>query len=73
VDGHEKILNSMGIAVYGVIDQFSCMELALWAMPNPRLSDVPPAVLLRLMKEQGGTHLALIQILHIPNFLQACH
>jgi len=52
VDGHEKILNSMGIAVYGVIDKFSRMELALWAMPNARLSDIPPAVLLRLFKEK---------------------
>jgi len=56
VDGHEKILNSMGIAVYGVIDQFSRMELALWAMPSARLSQIPPAVVLRLMKEKGGKH-----------------
>ncbi|KAJ3495134.1 hypothetical protein NLJ89_g10675 [Agrocybe chaxingu] len=54
VDGHEKILNSMGIAVWGVVDKFSRLELGLWAVPNARLADVPPALYLRLVHKLGG-------------------
>lgn len=44
----------MGIAVWGVVDKFSRMELALWAMPNARDRDLIPGPFLRLVKEQGG-------------------
>ena len=64
VDGHEKILNKMGISVYGVIDKFSRMELALWAMPNARLLEIPPAVILRLMKEKKGIYRPILHIEH---------
>ncbi|KAJ2923158.1 hypothetical protein H1R20_g13935, partial [Candolleomyces eurysporus] len=57
-DGHEKILISMRIAVYGIIDKFSRMELALYAVPDARNSDVPVAVYLRTVKEQGGIPLS---------------
>jgi len=56
VDGHEKILRSMGIAVWGVIDKFSRMELGLWAMPNARIQEIPPFLFLRLVKEKGGPY-----------------
>jgi hypothetical protein len=55
LDGHEKILLSMGIAVYGIVDKFSRMELALYAVPDARDSNVPVAIYLRTVKEQGGT------------------
>ncbi|EAU89702.2 hypothetical protein CC1G_07427 [Coprinopsis cinerea okayama7 len=58
LDGHEKILHSMGIAVYGIIDKFSRMELALVAVPNARDSDVPVAVYLRTVKKFGGMPLS---------------
>jgi len=61
LDGHEKILNSMGIAVYGINDKFSRMELLLWAVPNARLSDVPPMAYLSLVKALGGNLLAFTQ------------
>ena len=54
IDGHEKILLSMGIAVWGVIDKFSRLELGLWAMPHARLKELPLALYLRLLKKQGG-------------------
>lgn len=54
IDGHEKILLLMGIAVWGVVDKFSRLELGLWAMPNARLKELPPALYLRLLKKQGG-------------------
>ncbi|RXW18835.1 hypothetical protein EST38_g7018 [Candolleomyces aberdarensis] len=58
LDGHEKILLSMGIAIYGIIDKFSRMELALYAVPDARNSDVPVAVYLRAVKQQGGIPLS---------------
>ncbi|PPR05722.1 hypothetical protein CVT24_006675, partial [Panaeolus cyanescens] len=54
IDGHEKILNAMGIAIYGIIDKYSRMELGLWAVPNARLADVPPMLYLQLVKKLGG-------------------
>lgn len=56
IDGHEKILNSMGIAIYGIIDRFSRMELGLWAVPNARILEVPPLLYLRLVRKLGGIH-----------------
>ena len=55
VDGHEKILASMGIGVYGLIDKWSRLELGLWAVPNPRDQDLPPALWLRVVKKLKGT------------------
>ncbi|KAF8179208.1 hypothetical protein BJ912DRAFT_855711 [Pholiota molesta] len=54
LDGHEKILRSMGIAVWGAIDKCCRVELGLWAVPNARLADVPPALYLRLVRKIGG-------------------
>ncbi len=54
IDGHEKLLVLMGIAVWGVVDKFSRRELALWAVPNARLAEVPPALILRLIHKLGG-------------------
>ncbi|KAF9034342.1 hypothetical protein BJ165DRAFT_1417428 [Panaeolus papilionaceus] len=58
LDGHEKILLSMGIVVYGIIDKFSRMELSLIAVPNARDSALPIVVYLRAMKEYGGMPLS---------------
>ncbi len=44
----------MGIAIWGIIERFSRRELALWAVPNARLSEVP-ALILRLIHKLGGT------------------
>ena len=54
VDGHEKILLSMGIAVYGFADKCARMKLGLWAMPNARVQDMPPTLFLWLVKKKGG-------------------
>ncbi|KAF8985790.1 hypothetical protein BDQ17DRAFT_1436501 [Cyathus striatus] len=59
VDGHEKLLNCMGIAIWGVIDKFSRMELSLIAMPNARIQQIPPIIFLRLVKEKGGMPLTV--------------
>ena len=55
LDGHEKILQSMGIGVYGIIDKFSRMELSLRAAPNVRDTRLPVSVYLRTVKERKGT------------------
>jgi hypothetical protein len=54
VDGHEKLLQQMGIAIWGVVDKFSRLELLLCAMPNARVQELPPALYLRAMKKSGG-------------------
>lgn len=54
LDGHEKILRSMGISVWGAIDKCCRLELELWAVSNARLADVPPALYLRLVRKIGG-------------------
>ncbi|KAF8998666.1 hypothetical protein BDQ17DRAFT_1247363, partial [Cyathus striatus] len=59
VDGHEKLINCMCIAVWGVIDKYSHMELSLYAMPNSRVQQLPPALFLRLVKDKGGMPLTV--------------
>ncbi|KAJ3523600.1 hypothetical protein NMY22_g11368 [Coprinellus aureogranulatus] len=54
IDGHEKLLALMGIGVYGGTDKYSRLELGLWACPNPRDGDLPPALWLRMCKSAGG-------------------
>ncbi|KAJ7868014.1 hypothetical protein B0H14DRAFT_2346753, partial [Mycena olivaceomarginata] len=54
VDGHEKILQALGIAVWGIVDKFSRYELKLWALPDSRTAEVPPALYLRLLREKQG-------------------
>lgn len=54
IDGHEKILLSMGIAIWGGNDKWSRVELGLYAVPSARKATVPPALYLRLVKKAGG-------------------
>lgn len=54
VDGHEKILRSMGIAIWGVNDKYARVELSLDAVPSARKSTVPPVLYLCLIKKIGG-------------------
>ncbi len=49
-DGHEKLAESMGIHIYGLIDKFSRLELLLIAVPNARLPEVVLLIYLRLVK-----------------------
>lgn len=59
MDGHEKLRGAMGIDVWGICDKFSRYELGLWAVPNARLSKVPVALFLRLVKELKGKYFHL--------------
>ncbi|KAJ6470227.1 hypothetical protein C8R47DRAFT_988782, partial [Mycena vitilis] len=59
IDGHEKILQAMGIAVYGIIDKFSRHELDLWAVPDSRKADVPPALYLLTVRAKKGKWMPL--------------
>ncbi|KAF7310286.1 hypothetical protein MIND_00402600 [Mycena indigotica] len=54
IDGHEKIFESMGIGIYGIIDKYSRKELLLLAMRSVRRANIPPALYLRLVHELGG-------------------
>lgn len=57
LDGHEKILRAMGIAIWGVNDKYSRHELGLWAVPNARVAGVPPVLYLQLVRKYGGLSL----------------
>ncbi|KAF8990438.1 hypothetical protein BDQ17DRAFT_1216898, partial [Cyathus striatus] len=46
VGSDEKLLNCMGIAIWGIIDKFSRMELSLVATPNAQIQQIPPALFL---------------------------
>jgi hypothetical protein len=54
VDGHEKILLSMGIVVYSINDKYSRKELCLEAMPSARVPEIPSVLYLRLVRVLGG-------------------
>ncbi|KAJ7182577.1 hypothetical protein C8R43DRAFT_868246 [Mycena crocata] len=54
VDGHEKILLCMGISIWGIIDKYARTELRLWAIPDSRTPDVPPALYLILVRAKKG-------------------
>ncbi|KAG6846741.1 hypothetical protein H0H93_012164, partial [Arthromyces matolae] len=54
VDGHEKLLASMGIAIWGIIDKCARLELCLKAVPNARKATVPLSLYLLTAKKQGG-------------------
>ncbi|CAK5283477.1 unnamed protein product [Mycena citricolor] len=49
IDGHKKILKTMGISIYGIIDKFSCCKLLLQALPNSWAAEVPPILYLHLV------------------------
>lgn len=59
-DGHEKLLKSMEIGVYGGTDKFSRLELGLYACPNPRDPKLPIAIWIRTVKKYGGEYLPVI-------------
>ncbi|PPR05257.1 hypothetical protein CVT24_008283 [Panaeolus cyanescens] len=65
LDGHEKILLSMGIAVYGIIDKFSRMELDLVAVPNAR--DRMPLSTTSDKGSEVGQLISLVQALRKKN------
>lgn len=65
VDGHEKIKNLMGISVWGINDKCSRVELGLWAMPNARVQEMPPALYLRVVKERGGKYSQIILLCQV--------
>ena len=48
----------MGIAVSGLIDKYARIELNFLAVPNARLSVVPPVIFLRTVKKLGGMALS---------------
>ncbi|KAJ7082929.1 hypothetical protein B0H15DRAFT_803055 [Mycena belliarum] len=54
VDGHEKILQCMGVGVWGIIDKWGRGERNLWALPSVRTPDIPPALFLREIRARGG-------------------
>jgi hypothetical protein len=60
VDGHKKIKNLMGIAIWGIIDKCSQVELGLWAMPDTRVPEMPPALYLHLVKERKGKRICIL-------------
>lgn len=53
MDGHEKILQAMGIAVWGINDKYARVEIDLYAVPNARISEVPPVLYLRTLRKRG--------------------
>ena len=60
IDGHEKIKNLIEIAIWGIIDKCSQVELRLWAMPDTRVLEMPPALYLHLVKERKGKQIWIL-------------
>jgi hypothetical protein len=54
VDGHDKIVNTMGIGVWGIVDKYSRMVLGHFAVPNNRLADTALACYLLIVQKWGG-------------------
>jgi hypothetical protein len=54
LDGHDKTVRPMGIAVWGIIDKFSRKTIGLFAVPNNRLADTTLACFLLLVQRSGG-------------------
>jgi hypothetical protein len=50
----EKTLQLMGIAVWGINDKFSQIELILQAVPDARDVDILPTIYLQLVHRRGG-------------------
>jgi hypothetical protein len=48
----------MGIAISGIIDKYARIEIGLLAVPNARLSVVPPVIFLRVVRKLGGMALS---------------
>lgn len=48
----------MGIAISGIIDKYTRIEINLLAVPNARLSVIPPVIFLRTVKKLGGMALS---------------
>lgn len=54
VDGHDKIIRTMGIGIWGVVDKFSRKILGHFAVPNNRLADTALACFLLVVQRAGG-------------------
>lgn len=48
----------MGIAISGIIDKYSRIEIGLLAVPNARLAVVPPIIFLRNVRRLKGMPLS---------------
>ncbi|KII90163.1 hypothetical protein PLICRDRAFT_53263 [Plicaturopsis crispa FD-325 SS-3] len=59
-DGHEKILEEMGISIWGLVDKASRLELGLWAVPSSRTPEVPVALYLLTVKKRKGIPIQLL-------------
>ena len=53
-DGFEKLLEEMGMAIWGLVDKATRQELGLWVVRSARLPDVPVALYLLTVKERKG-------------------
>lgn len=56
VDGHDKIVNSMGIGIWGVVDKFSRLVISYFALPNNRRADVALACYFLTVQKAGGKY-----------------
>ena len=54
VDGHDKLVNSMGIGVWGIVDKYSRYIVGHLAVPNNRKADTALACFLLLVQKTGG-------------------
>lgn len=55
-DGHLKLLDEMGISIWGIVDKATRRELGLFAVPGPLKAPVPVALYLLTVKKCGGKY-----------------
>jgi hypothetical protein len=56
VDGHDKLVNIMGIGIWGVVDKYSRLVVGHFAVPNNRLADTALACFLLVIQRAGGKY-----------------
>jgi hypothetical protein len=54
VDGHDKLVNVMGIGVWGAVDKYSRLVLGHFAVRNNRLADTALGCFLLIVQKMGG-------------------
>ncbi|KAG8820853.1 hypothetical protein FRB91_006307 [Serendipita sp. 411] len=60
VDGHDKLVTTMGIGIWGAVDKFSRLVVSHFAVPNNRLADTALACYILLIQKAGGIPLCVV-------------
>jgi hypothetical protein len=70
-DGHLKLLEEMGISIWGLVDKASRKELGLCVIPGDLNANVTLMLYLLTVKKQQGAYFILLSQLFFTNYWQA--